>query len=219
MAPVDWSRACRTDRPMRPALEQLERKKLSIEMFVDEQLSLHGRPVQARVFRSESLSELQAQQEEGLVRVRGTETLLLRWPPPILGNIVGQTPLGKPVFETHCPALELWHITGLGSYDQIRLAWECFSSPSREYVQPEAGGINTLMAEMKTVFSEGSFRLINVSGALLQCSFCDPDRRVTRSERTLLDRVNSLWFRGDSTGHRMKQVHLSGPDGFVVGAV
>jgi hypothetical protein len=146
------------------------------------------------------------------------EILVLRYPPLIVGEVIGHSPKGKPMFSTICPDKELWRVQGIGSFDSIRLAKAAFNAPDDKYFREGVDSIEALIAMLSEGFSEGDFKLNHVNSALLCFALTKPNTTVTRKQHALLDKLIERFFYGNEMGKHMKSVHLSAPGFFAFGA-
>ncbi len=175
--------------------------------------------VRALVARSPRADVLEREMELKKSTLAKDETLILRYPPLIVGNVIGYTPKGKPMHHTTCPDIELWRVCSIGSFDSIRFAKVVFNAPEDKYFREGVGSIEAIIAMLAEGFEEGAFRLNHVNPAMLSFELTMANAKLTHKQHALLDRLNERFFYTDSTRKHMKSVYANAPGSFSIGAV
>ena len=184
-----------------------------------QRIVFHGVPLDAFVARSTD-SEFLDKEKKALEKLPKDEILVRRSLPLIVGEVIGHTPKGKPMYRTTIQEDELWRILGgVGSFDSIRFAKAVFNAPADEYFREGVGSLEQIIAMLSEAFAEGDFRLEYVNPAMLLFTLTTVGATVGRRQYALLDRLKDRFFTTDATGKHMKSVHSSSPDSFVIGAV
>ena len=146
------------------------------------------------------------------------ELTILYYPASIVGEHVGYSPKGKPIFRPIGPPVELWKVKGLGSFDSIRFARTVLGAPADEFFRGGVGSLEAMLDMLSQGFSDGEFQLVHADAAMLMLALTAPSLEVTRKQRQLLDKLNQQFFIAGSADIHMKSAHLSPPDCFVIGA-
>jgi hypothetical protein len=126
--------------------------------------------IQALVARSPRADVLKLEMGLKSSTLAKDETLILRYPPLIVGEVIGYTPKGKPTYRTTCPDIELWKVCGVGSFDSIWFAKVAFNSPDDKYFREGADSIEAIIALLSEGFEEGDFRLNQSLAQKYHCS-------------------------------------------------
>jgi hypothetical protein len=187
-------------------------------IWTPEKLRFGRVAIDALVARSPREDLLELELEAIRTTLATDETLIHRCPPSIVGEPIGFSPKGKPIYRPKIQDSELWRVRGVGSFDSIRFAKDVFNAPADEWFREGVGSLEAIIAKLSEGFAEGDFKLSHVDPVLLSFILTTPNTNVTPKQLALLDKLNERFFNTDATGKHMKAVHLSAPGFFAIGA-
>lgn len=140
-------------------------------------------------------------------------SLILRRLPSVIGEPVGYSLKGKPIYKPTSRGSELWKVKGLGSFDSIRFAKEFFGAPADKYFLEGGDSIEAIIVMLSKGFAEGEFKLSYVDEGVLLFDLTTANTTVTRKQYALLDKLNDRFF----TGPHMEVADCCMPNFFLIG--